>query len=238
VNAPTPVRLGDDVVDGEFIERPNRYLARVLIGGRETEAHVPDPGRLPGLMIPGRKVRLVHRPGPKRKTDYSLVLVRHGSIWVSVYPGFANVLVERALAEGSLPFFAPVTGYQSEVKMGVSRLDFRIESGGESTFVEVKSVSFVEGVVGRFPDAPTARGVKHLKELASLAEGGGRAAVLFVSQRSDTREIRPNDAVDPAFGQALREAREAGVLLYGINCKVGKNAVALGRPLEVVTEAG
>lgn len=233
----TPVRLGDEIVDGVFIERPNRYLARVQIGGQETEAHVPDPGRLPGLMIPGRRVRLVHCPGPKRKTDYSLVLVRQGSIWVSVYPGFANVLVERALAEGSLPFFAPVTGYASEVKMGSSRLDFRIDTPSALVYVEVKSVSFVEDGVGRFPDAPTTRGVKHLRELMSLLSPGRRAAVLFVSQRSDTRVIRPNDGVDPEFGRTLREAKRAGVELYGINCTVGKDNVALHQPVEVVAEA-
>ena len=84
------MKLGERIVDGIFLERPNRYLARVKIDGEEVKAHVPDPGRLPGLMIPGRQVRLVYNPGPKRKTDYSLVLVRHGSIWVSVYPVFAN----------------------------------------------------------------------------------------------------------------------------------------------------
>jgi len=234
---PTPVPLGDLVVDGVFLERPNRYLARVLVDGRETEAHVPDPGRLPGLMVPGRRVRLVHRPGPKRKTDYSLVLVRHGSIWVSVYPGFANGLVERALQERTLPFFAGFTGYASEVSVGGSRLDFRIDTRAASVYLEVKSVSFVEDGVGRFPDAPTVRGVKHLKELVALLSLGHGAAVLFVSQRSDTRLIRPNDAVDPEFGRALREARRAGVELYGINCKVGKSGVALNQPVDVAVEA-
>ena len=92
------MKLGNRIVDGTFLERPNRYLAKVTIEGIEVSAHVPDPGRLPGLMIPGRKVRLVHSPGPKRKTDYTLVLVRHRSIWVSVFPVFANTLVKDALA--------------------------------------------------------------------------------------------------------------------------------------------
>ena len=91
------MKLGDRVVDGIFLERPNRYLARVEVDGQEIKAHLPDPGRLPGLMIPGRRVRLTYNPGPKRKTDYSLVLVRHGDIWVSVYPAFANKVVELSL---------------------------------------------------------------------------------------------------------------------------------------------
>ena len=89
------MKIGDRVVDGIFLERPNRYLAYVKIDGQEIIAHVPDPGRLPGLMVPGRSVRLVYNPGPKRKTDYSLVLVRHGAIWVSVFPAFANKIIEN-----------------------------------------------------------------------------------------------------------------------------------------------
>ena len=104
------MKLSERIVDGIFLERPNGYLARVEIDGQDMKAHVPDAGRLPGLMVPGRRVRLVYNPGPKRKTDYSLVLVRHGSIWVSVYPVFANKLVEKELVEGKL---SCLSGYKS-----------------------------------------------------------------------------------------------------------------------------
>ncbi|SVA72030.1 uncharacterized protein METZ01_LOCUS124884, partial [marine metagenome] len=181
------MKLGDRVVDGIFLERPNRYLARVEVDGQEIKAHVPDPGRLPGLMIPGRRVRLTYNPGPKRKTDYSLVLVRHGDIWVSVYPAFANKVVENELAKGSLSCLNGFESFNREVKCGESRFDFQLEFLDVKAFVEVKSVSLVEGGVGKFPDAPTQRGVKHLKELIALRRKGYRAAVLFVSQRSDAR---------------------------------------------------
>ena len=118
------MKLGEQMVDGEFLERPNRYLAQVIIDGEKVFAHVPDPGRLPGLMIPGRKVRLIYQPGPKRKTDYSLVLVRHGAIWVSVYPVFANSLIKDALTNNTLPMFAGFKDFSSETKMGHSRFDF------------------------------------------------------------------------------------------------------------------
>lgn len=112
------MRFGKNIVDGIFLERPNRYLARVEVGdeGREILAHVPDPGRLPGLMLAGRKVRLVHQPSPKRKTDYTLVLVRHGSIWVSVFPVFANSLIQEALMERTLPFLEGYSDFASEGK--------------------------------------------------------------------------------------------------------------------------
>jgi sugar fermentation stimulation protein A len=228
------MKLGDRIVDGIFLERPNRYLAKVTIEGAEVFAHVPDPGRLPGLMIPGRTVRLVHNPGPKRKTDYTLVLVRHEAIWVSVYPVFANALVKEAFETRSLPFLTGYDTFASEVKMGKSRFDFKLEFGKDLAYVEVKSVSLVENTAGKFPDAPTERGVKHLQELIELRKQGTRAAVLFISQRSDTRSIVPNDAIDPKFGDWLRKAHEQGVELYGHNCTVTPSTVSLEKPVAIV----
>jgi len=227
------MKLGDRVVDGIFLERPNRYLARVEIDGQETKAHVPDPGRLPGLMIPGRRVRLVYNPGPKRKTDYSLVLVRHGTIWVSVYPVFANKVVEKELAEGNLSCLNGYKKFNREVKCGESRFDFQLEFLDVKAFVEVKSVSLVEEGVGKFPDAPTRRGVKHLKELIALREQGFRTVVLFVSQRSDARSIISNDQIDPLFGEWLRKAHLASVELYAYNCRVTKNTVSIKNQIPV-----
>lgn len=228
------MKLGDRIVDGIFLERPNRYLAKVTIDGADVFAHVPDPGRLPGLMIPGRKVRLIHNPGPKRKTDYTLALVRHGSIWVSVYPVFANALVKDALEKRALSFMSGYENFSSEVKNGKSRFDFMLEYANGPAFVEVKSVSLVENTVGKFPDAPTERGVKHLKELIELRKEGVRTAVLFVSQRSDTRSIAPNDDIDPEFGKWLRKANQQGVELFGCNCKVTASSISLNQPVEVV----
>jgi len=227
------MKLGDQVVDGIFLERPNRYLARVEVDGQEIKAHVPDPGRLPGLMIPGHKVRLTYNPGPKRKTDYSLVLVRHGDIWVSVYPAFANKVVESELSEGSLSCLNGFESFDREVKCGESRFDFQLEFSDVKAFVEVKSVSLVEGGVGKFPDAPTQRGVKHLKELIALRRKGFRAAVLFISQRSDARSIISNDQIDPLFGEWLRKAHLASVELYGYNCSVTKNKVSIKNQIPV-----
>jgi len=228
------MKLGERMVDGIFLERPNRYLAHVEIEGKQVSAHVPDPGRLPGLMIPQRRVRLIHNPGPNRKTDYTLVLVKHGRIWVSVFPVFANRLVGYALANRALPGFSGYIDFASEVKMGKSRFDFQLNFSDGPMWVEVKSVSLVEQTVGKFPDAPTERGRRHVEELIELKHKGNRTAVVFVSQRSDTRTITSNDAVDPEFGVRLREAKKAGVELYGFNCKVTASSVTLDCPVEVV----
>ena len=227
------MKLGGRVVDGIFLERPNRYLARVEVDGQEIKAHVPDPGRLPGLLIPGRRVRLTYNPGPKRKTDYSLVLVRHGKLWVSVYPAFANKVVENELAQGSLSCLNGFESFNREVKRGESRIDFELKFPDVKAFVEVKSVSLVEGGVGKFPDAPTQRGVKHLKELVALRRKGYRAAVLFISQRSDARSIISNDQIDPLFGEWLRQAHLASVELYAYNCSVTKNTVSIKNQIPV-----
>ena len=228
------MKLGERMVDGIFLERPNRYLAHVEIEGQQVSAHVPDPGRLPGLMIPQRRVRLIHNPGPQRKTDYTLALVKHGRIWVSVFPVFANRLVGDALANRALPGFSGYTDFSSEVKVGRSRFDFQLNFPDGPMWVEVKSVSLVEQAVGKFPDAPTERGRRHVEELIELKRKGNRTAVVFVSQRSDTRTITSNDVIDPEFGKRLREAEQAGVELYGFNCKVTASAVTLDGPVEVV----
>ncbi len=228
------MKLGECIVDGIFLERPNRYLARVEIEGKEVLAHVPDPGRLPGLMIPGRRVRLIYNPGPKRKTDHTLALVRHGSIWVSVYPVFANRLVGQAFGRNKLSCLAGYESFRAEVKVGASRLDFKLDYPEGPAYVEVKSVSLVEEGVGKFPDAPTERGRKHLKELISLKQKGCRCAVLFVSQRSDTISITSNDAIDPEFGEWLRKAHKEGVELYGYNCRVTASSVSLNRQIKAL----
>jgi len=228
------MKLGDTIRDGVFLERPNRYLAHVEVDGEKVSAHVPDPGRLPGLMIPQRRVRLIYRPSPTRKTDYTLALVRHGSLWVSVYPVFANYIVGDALENRQLEFFKDYESFTSEVKEGSSRFDFRLDFKDETLFLEVKSVSLVEKSLGKFPDAPTERGRKHLRELIDLKKRGFRAAVLFVSQRSDTRQITSNDDIDPEFGDQLRLAHKEGVELYGCNCRVTASAISLNQPVPVV----
>lgn len=222
------------MVDGIFIERPNRYLAHVEVDGQQVSAHVPDPGRLPGLMIPQRRVRLIYNPGPQRKTDYTLVLVKHERIWVSVFPVFANRLVGDALANRALSGLSDYTDFSSEVKVGRSRLDFQLNFSDKPMWVEVKSVSLVEQTVGKFPDAQTERGRRHVDELIELKRKGNRTAVVFVSQRSDARTITSNDAIDPEFGKRLREAKQVGVELYGFNCKVTASAVTLNCPVEVI----
>ena len=228
------MKFGEKIVEGIFLERPNRYLARVEVDGKEALAHVPDPGRLPGLLLANRKVRLIHQPSEKRKTDYTLTLVRHGSIWVSVFPVFANSLISNALIEKTLPFLDGYSSFKSEVKAGDSRFDFHLNFSKKEAYVEVKSVSLVEDGIGKFPDAPTKRGIKHVQELIEFSEKGYRTAVLFISQRQDTQSITCNDKIDPDFCKWLCKAENAGVELYGMNCKVTPTTISLNEVVEVI----
>ena len=228
------MKFGEKIVEGMFLERPNRYLARVEIDGKETLAHVPDPGRLPGLLLENRKIMLICQPSEKRKTDYTLVLVKHGSTWVSVFPAFANSLVSNALIRETLPFLNGYSSFKSEVKAGNSRFDFYLNFSKKEAYVEVKSVSLVEDGIGKFPDAPTKRGIKHVQELIEFSEKGYRAAVLFISQRQDTQSITCNDTIDPVFGKWLRKAKNKGVELYGMNCKVTPTTISLNKVVEVI----
>jgi sugar fermentation stimulation protein A len=196
--APRPLRA-------TFLERPNRYLAMVRRGGEVVRAHLPNPGRLTGTLAPGRTV-LLDGPFPDRSCPWTVLAVREGATWVGTVTTLPNRLFPELHARGLFPELPPGP-LRGEVPVGASRFDFAL---GEA-LVEVKSVTLARQGRALFPDAVTARGARHLHELAELAAGGRGAAVLFVAQRGDVASVEPEDEVDPAFGEALRGAAAAGV---------------------------
>lgn len=209
-------------------------------------AHLPDPGRLEELLVPGARMGLrPEPPSPTRKTRWTAILVeaprdrpegkpgpdgRGG--WVSVDTAMPNRLVRRALTVGSLEELAGWTLVRHEIPWRDSRLDFLLEdSGGRRLYVEAKSVTLVEDGVALFPDAVTARGARHLEELIHIVEEGHEAAVLFVLQRPDASRIVAARAIDPVFSETLARAEEAGVRVLGRRCRVGWEGIALGAPV-------
>ena len=223
-----------NLVEGRFVARDNRFRVTVEVAGREVWAHLPNSGRLGELLVPGRRVILVERPGPHRKTGYDLNLVEMADRWVSVDARLPNDLVEEALRAGQL---APLAGYpviRREVAHGRSRLDFLLEAEHKPPcLVEVKSITLVVDGLGCFPDAVTERGRRHLLELAEAVEAGYRAAVLFCVQRDDANGMRPHDESDPDFGRALREAARRGVEVLAYACRVEPGRVEIARRLPV-----
>lgn len=225
------MRFSPPLIEATFLSRPNRFVARVRVGGREVLAHVHDPGRLTELLKPGARL-LLQRAQGARKTAYDVVLVQSGRLWTAIYSTLANRLVHDALRAGTLPELGRYEGFQSEVTHGDSRFDFRLEAR-KPLWVEVKSASLVAGRTALFPDAPTIRGRRHLDHLAHLARAGQRAAVLFVVVRSGVDRVKPNDDTDPAFGTALRRAAACGVGLLARSCRVGPSGIALGKQIRV-----
>lgn len=232
VGYPRPVR------PVRFLRRTNRYLAevRLLPGGPVVRAHVPNPGRMEELLVPGETTGYavpVSREG--RSTGYDLVSVRAGGRLVSIDTRVANRMVGAALRRGQLRRFGPGP-WRSEVRFGASRLDFGVPSPngrGYSRLLEVKSSNLRVGSTGLFPDAPTDRGRRHLQELARAARTGVAAGVLFLVQRDDVQEVRPNAALDPEFARAMERAGAAGVQFSAQSISVRPGRLEWGGPLPV-----
>jgi len=227
------MQIDGPLVEGTFVQRDNRFRATVLVNGRPLKAHVPNSGRLHELLIPGQPVLLAHVPAPHRVTDYDLVMVRLGDQLVSMDARLPSRLFHEAVLAGRLDAFAGYSHIQPEVQFGQSRLDFRLEQAGELWYVEVKSVTLVEDGCGLFPDAPTLRGLRHVRELVTARHQGHRAAVVFVIQRDDAHCFKPHTAADPDFTRALREAAEAGVEVHAFTCVVTLDRIAIDRPITV-----
>lgn len=207
------------LVAATFLSRPNRFLVLARLGdGRRVRTHLADPGRLRELLVPGAPLRL--RPVPRnvsRSTRYTVALVRTLAPprkWVSINSAFANRLAGELLAAGRVKGIGRGWTIRREVPRGRSRFDFLLRREGErEILVEVKSPSLVVAGVARFPDAPTLRGARHLRELEAEVRAGGRALVLFIVQRPDARSVAPNTATDPAFARALASAARSGVMM-------------------------
>jgi sugar fermentation stimulation protein A len=196
-----------------------------------------DRGRLIELLTPGARLLLAPRDELGRKTAFQVVGVYSGDELVSLDTQLPNRLVAAALAAGALPQFARYTRLQREVRVGEHRFDFRLGESLGSCLLEVKSVGKVERGLGMFPDAPSERGRAHLDLLAHMARGGQRCAVLFVVQRHSARAVVPDEATDPAFGRALRQAIRCGVEVYANLCPLSPEGLLLGAPLPVFGSA-
>jgi sugar fermentation stimulation protein A len=221
------------LISGRFVRRDNRFRVTVEVDGEHVAAHLPNSGRLTELLTPGRPCWLTEFDTPQRKTCFDLTLMAYADTLVSVDARLPNALFAQALAAGRLELFQGYDSVEREVRFGESRLDFRLSGAEGVCWVEVKSVTLVEGGVARFPDAPTARGVRHLGELVRTVSKGDRAAVVFVIQRTDAQRFVPHDQADAAFGTALREAAEAGVGVYAWACEVSQQEIAVCGPVSV-----
>ena len=216
------------LIEGRLVRRDNRFRATVLVDGRPVKAHVPNSGRLGELLVPDAAIHLRPAVRAGRATPYDLVLVEYAGQPVCIDARWPPRLIREAREQGDLAPFAAHDRLVPEAVCGGSRPDLRSEAAdGSACWVEAKSVTLVRDGVACFPDAPTARGRRHMGELTELARRGVCAAVVFVVQRADARAFRPNDETDPEFGYALRAARDAGVHVLAYRCCVEPPEITL-----------
>jgi sugar fermentation stimulation protein A len=218
-----------------LVRRYKRFLAEVrLENERLVTAHCPNSGSMQGCNVPGREVMLSPADNPKRKTRYTWELIHLPSTWVGVNTLTANRLVAEAANDKRVPELGPFDKLLKEVKLGHSRIDFCLVRGEVSLFLEVKNVTLVKDGTALFPDAPTARGRKHLQALMDAIEQGHRATMFYVVQRQDAQRFSPAAHIDPAYAQALRRAHRAGVNIIVYGARVSPNEIYLETPLPVV----
>lgn len=217
--------------EGVFLSRPNRFVALVNLDGEEQYCHVKNTGRCRELLIPGARVLLEEADAPGRKTRFDLVQVYKGDRLVNMDSQMPNYLVKEWLENGGL--FSDLSVLKMEQKFGTSRFDLYAEHGGKKAYLEVKGVTLEENGVAKFPDAPTVRGVRHIRELAECVRQGMEAYLIFVVQMKGIHIFRPNWKTQPEFGRALQEAAAAGVKIMARDCLVSEGSILLHEKIPV-----
>lgn len=219
-----------NMISGTFLARPNRFIAHIEIDGQVETVHVKNTGRCRELLPAGAEVWCQKSGNPNRKTKYDLITVRKGDRLINMDSQAPNIAAGEWLKYGGL---GKVENLKAESFHGDSRFDFSFTLDGKPCFLEVKGVTLENDGICAFPDAPTERGTKHLKGLTQAAKDGYGAFVLFVIQMADVKYLHPNDATDPDFGAALREAAAAGVNILAMDCAVDVDSMALRLPVLV-----
>ena len=211
-----------EIIEGRCVDRPNRFIAHVLINGVEETVHVKNTGRCRELLIPNAEVRLEVSENPNRKTKYDLVAVYKEKLgWVNIDSQAPNKVVQEWLETQDYTLVKP------EYVYGDSRIDFYMVKDQQEYLMEVKGCTLEIDGIGYFPDAPTERGVKHLKELTKARTLGYECIIAFVIQMEGVSEVRPYISMQPEFDEALEEAKAAGVKVLFLQCEVGRDTLQI-----------
>lgn len=220
----------ENMQPGIFRDRPNRFIAHVELDGKLETVHVKNTGRCRELLVPGAKVWCQRSENPARKTKFDLICVEKGPYLINMDSQAPNKAVQEWLLGGGL---GKIRDLRPETVHGDSRFDFAFQKDGKQCYLEVKGVTLEDGGICAFPDAPTERGAKHLRGLQRAVTEGCASYALFVIQMRPVLYLHPNDATDPAFGKALREAAAGGVHVLAVDCQVTPNSMTVGQTVEV-----
>lgn len=218
-----------NIYPATFIDRPNRFIAHCKIHGTTETCHVKNTGRCKELLLPGAEVFVQKTDNLNRLTKYDLITVKKGNRLINIDSQAPNKVFAEWLAVGGLK----TTMIKPESVYGSSRFDFYAEAGKRKIYIELKGVTLEENGVVLFPDAPTERGVKHVKELCQCMHDGFEAMIVFLVQMENIRYFTPNDKTHAAFGQALREAHRQGVKLMALDCQVTTDSITARNPVEI-----
>lgn len=214
-----------EITEGVFLERPNRFIAHIEINGEAKVCHVKNTGRCKELLTPGARVLLSRERAATRKTEYDLIAVYKGDILINMDSQAPCAVFGEWLRTcdffGKIDLVRPETTYES------SRFDFYLEADGKRIFAEIKGVTLERDGVVLFPDAPTERGKKHLRELAHARKNGYDAYVFFIIQMNECKYFTPNGETDPAFASALREVAAKGVKVCALKCDVWREGMKI-----------
>lgn len=224
----------ENITEGVFLERPNRFIAYVEIAGKKETVHVKNTGRCKELLIPRAQVYLQKSNNPERKTAWDLIGVKKQNRLINMDSQIPNAVVEEWIKAGNL--FTDVDKVKREVTYGKSRFDLYVEADGKKIFIEVKGVTLEEEGVVRFPDAPSERAVKHVEELCEAKKNGYEAYIIFVIQMSHVRYFTPNMDTHRAFGEALKKAASQGVHVLAYDSMVKKDSIVLKKEVPVILE--
>lgn len=213
----------NDIIEGKFISRPNRFIAYIEIEGKVEMCHVKNTGRCKELLIPSATVFVQKSDNSKRKTKFSLIGVIKGNRMINMDSQVTNKVVHEWILKGNL--FDELTLIKPEAKYKNSRFDFYVETKNKKAYIEVKGATLEEDGVVRFPDAPTERGVKHINELCDCIKDGYDAYIIFVIQMKNVLYFTPNIKMHKEFGEALTKADKEGVNIIAVDCEVEKDSI-------------
>lgn len=232
------MKIKGPLIPAKFLERPNRFITIIDINGHQYRSHLPDPGRLKELLNPGADLLVRFVPeNSKRKTRYTTVMVNHNGQLISLVSSLPNQFVKEAILKKELPMLKNHRLVRPEINVGNHRFDFLLQGSDKKNFyLEVKSVTFVENKVARFPDAITVRGRKHALALKRLVEIGEKAGILFVCQRPEPVLFRPMWERDPKLSRSVFEANLAGVKVWCITLNVSETEMTFYQEIPVNLE--
>ena len=221
----------ENIIKARFISRPNRFIAEVEIDGNIEIAHVKNTGRCKELLTEGTTVYVQKSDNPARKTKYDLITVVKNGMLINMDSQAPNKVFGEWVSQGN--FAADVDLIKPECKYGNSRFDFYIEAGGRKIFAEIKGVTLEEEGIVMFPDAPTERGIKHIKELCECVKNGYEGYIFFIIQMEQCKYFTPNKATHTEFAEALKKASECGVNIKAMNCNVTKDELIILKEVEI-----